>query len=185
MAKKKKKNRKSKVKKLQPLSLREVADAVCKIKSANFLELDKLSAPMVKNQPHLCGTIAGLKLDGVTPEHIGHAWHLLLICYYACGGDKLPMLTMEENISRALKTVAQMILYMDDEKDEKVFKETAMSHPEVNLFAYVMGYLKENNIIGKANSEYHTVLAVNTALQSLYQARKKLFVFKYLTKKRT
>ena len=38
MPKKKKKKRKSKVKKLQALSLREVADAVCKIKSANLHE---------------------------------------------------------------------------------------------------------------------------------------------------
>jgi len=171
----KKKNRKNKIKKLQPVSRFKVVDAVIKIKSANLLELDKLSAPMVKSQPHLCGTIAGLKLDGVTPEHIGHAWHLLLICYYACGGDKLPMLTMEEDISKAFETVTQMILYMDGEKDEKAFKETAMSHPEVNLLAYVMGYLKENNITGKNNSEYHTVLALNTALQALHQARKKIY----------
>ena len=67
MPKKKKKNRKNKVKKLQPLSLREVTDAVCKIKSANLHELDMLSAPMVEKQPHLCGTVVGLKLDGVTP----------------------------------------------------------------------------------------------------------------------
>lgn len=166
---------KKKLHKLQPLSHKQVADAVIKIKSANLYELEKLSDPMVKSQPHLCGTIAGLKLDGVTHEHIGHAWHLLLICFYACGGTNLPMLTMENDISKALKTVAQMIQYMNGEKDDdEAFTNTAMSHPEVNLFAYVMGYLKENNIIGESNSEYHTVLAVNTALQSLHQARKKL-----------
>ncbi len=118
-----KKNRKSKVKKLQALSLREVADAVCKIKSANLHELDMLSAPMVEKQPHLCGTILGLKLDGVTPEHIGHAWHLLLICYYACDGDKLPMLTMENDISKAYKIMGERAVYLEGEKDKKPIKK--------------------------------------------------------------
>jgi len=175
MTKKKKKNRKSKVKKLQALSLREVSDAVCKIKSANLYELDMLSAPMVKKQPHLCGTVVGLKLDGVTPEHIGYAWHLLLICYYACDGDKLPMLTMENDISKAYKIVGERAVYLEGEKDKKDYKETVMSHPEVNLFAYVTGYLTEKNITGKNDSEYHTLLVANTVLQSLHEARKKMW----------
>ena len=172
---KKKKKKKSKVKKLQALSLREVADAVCKIKSANLHELDKLSAPMVKNQPHLCGTIAGLKLDGVTPEHIGLAWHLLLICYYACNGDKLPMMTMENDISKAYKIVAERALYLENEKDKKAYNETVMSYPEVNLLAYVTGYLTEHNITGKNDSEYHTLFAMNVVVQSFCLARKKMW----------
>ena len=161
--------------KFQALSLREVADAVCKIKSANLQELDMLSAPMVEKQPHLCGTVVGLKLDGVTPEHIGYAWHLLLICYYACDGDKLPMLTMENDISKACKIVAERAVYLEGEKDKKAYKETVMSHPEVNLFAYVTGYLAEKNITGKNDSEYHTLLVANTVLQSLHEAKKKMW----------
>ena len=165
--------KKKKITELQAISEKSVIEAVQKVKYLTLPEIDQLSSLLMKTQPHLCGLIAGLKLDGVTQEHNGHVWYLLFVCYYACEGEKFSALTIEKDIPEAYRGVGKFAQYFENEKDKKVFEKTLISSPEANLLAYVVGYLREQGITGKTESEYQTLIACYALVQLFYLARKK------------
>jgi len=165
--------KKKKTTELQAISEKSVVKAALKVKYLTLPEIDQLSSLLMKTQPDLFKLIAGLELDGVTQEHSGHVWYLLYVCYYACEGEKFPMLTAEEDISEAFRAVGKWTQYFENEKDKKVFEKMLIPFPEATLLAYVIGHLDEQGITGKTESEYQTLITCFALVQLFHLARKK------------
>jgi hypothetical protein len=130
-----------------------------------------------KNQASIGKFIKSLPQIGADEKKIGLLWEVLLVCYYACDGDKLPKMLFETDIVKAIEKIEQMMSFLTDETDQEVWRLLVTSHPEPELLRFAMEEFQENGINSKTAMEpqnQHIVSAALVIVQAFHDARIKV-----------
>jgi hypothetical protein len=159
---------------LPPVASAKVAEAIELVHYGNENDIADLVNRATANQPHIGRFIKSLPQLGVDEEKAELLWEVLLVCYYACDGDKLPIILYETDIIGAVEKIEQMMSRLNDETDQDAWHLLVTSHPEPELLHYAMGQLQENGINSETALESQNQHIVTTALvmvQAFHDAR--------------
>lgn len=157
-----------------PISIKAVADAARTVLGVDPKERDALCDQIHADQPHVFLTTVALSQSGVSLAKVDHALHLLMVIYLAfkdSTGIRLPVIGLDM-IDDAYKKLASMMTYLAIEPDRRMWNLTAMFHPEPNLLAYVVGYLRDHNFHVETD-EHARVISVAKMTLDIFVAAKK------------
>jgi len=153
---------------MKDIELKQVAKTIRFVNSLSFDEMLKIYDRIFLNQPHIFGHVVVLSHVNVPYEMIGHVLHLLLV-FYLCFSDgesiKFPVLSEDELLSIDEDTITMLKDFEKHEpKDRAIYmKMSTLNYPEQNVFAYMLGYLKENGFTDENNqfNKYCIISAKN------------------------
>ena len=108
------------------------------------------------NQPNLLAHVLVLSTLGVSNEKIDPILHLLLVFYHCFTENErwqFPVVSEEELFAADNNTIA-MLRFFDKEEpsDRAKYREMSiLNYPEQNVYAYMVGYLKDNGFVEEKN----------------------------------
>jgi hypothetical protein len=111
------------------------------------------------NQPHLLGHALLLSSLGVSLDKIDHVLHLLLVFYHCFSDNEVYVYSIisEDQLLAADDNTVAMFKYLESEDPAERKKQTDISilnYPELNVFAYMMIYLKDNGFFENLSPEH-------------------------------
>ena len=158
---------------MNPIEKKHITKSINYVYSLEFNEKIAETEKIHQSQPHAFLTVLSLSQDGVSMEKVEHALHVLMVIHKIFSDDssgrKIPLISkrmlddaLESNIAM-LQTISQGWLTTD---------ESINSYFEKNILAYLIGYLKKNDLISP--NEEHECLLINlkTVLDSYANARR-------------
>jgi len=157
---------------MTPIKIKNIAKS---INFVNSLELNEKLAELDKihqSQPHAFLTVLSLSQDGVSMEKVEHALTVLLVIHKvfsdAAVGLKIPLISkrmlddsLENNIA-ILQAIGQGWLTTD---------ESIHSYFEKNILAYLVGYLKDHDLISPSEEHERLLINLKTVLDAYTHAR--------------
>jgi len=163
--------------KLLPVASVKVDEAIQLVHYGEENDIADFVNRAFENQPHIGRFIKSLTQIGADEKKAELLWEVLLVCYYACDGDKLPMMFFETDIMKSIEKIEQMMSLLNDKTDQDAWRTLATSHPEPELLIYAMGQLQERGINSKTAMEpqnQHIVSAALVIVQAFHDARIKV-----------
>jgi hypothetical protein len=138
------------------ITTKAVADAVRTVLGLSLNRQEELVDRIYAAQPQILLAVLSLSRDGVPPEMLEHALHLLMVvhtCVTSQCKDGLPAASREDVI-RAAGRHESMIAYLEVEPDPGIWRLTATAYPEPALLAYTVNYLLENGGGDESEAQY-------------------------------
>jgi len=158
---------------MNPIEIIQNTKSIYYLNSLGFSE--KIAEPdkIHQSQPHAFLTVLALFQDGVSMEKVEHALNVLMVIHKVISDDaigrKLPVIS-KRMLDDALESNTTMLQSID--RGWLNTDESTNSYFENNLLAYLVGYLKDHDLISPCPE--HEILLINlkTVLDSYANARK-------------
>ena len=145
----------------------------------NTLKLEeriKLNESIQQKQPHAFLTVLALSQEGVSLEKMDHILNILCVIYLLITKNnsiKLPVVS-KQALLKAYKNNIAMLRFIEIEEDGKLKDEIFESYPEKFLLVYLIGCLKEIDLL-KNNKECNMIITtLKVVLDSLIKAKNKM-----------
>lgn len=155
--------------------MKTIAESLHYFDSLGLDERIELNETIHQNQPHAYLTLLALSQEGISLETMDHLLNILCVIYLATtkmNSLKIPVVS-KGALRKAYKNNIAMLRYVYMEEDETSKDEIFQSYPDKNLLAYLIGCLKERNLL-KDNKECNMIITtLKVILDSLIDARKR------------
>jgi hypothetical protein len=148
-------------------------------KSINFvnsLELNEKLAEIEKihqSQPHAFLTVLSLSQEGVSMEKVDHALNVLLVIHKvfidAANGLKIPLIS-KQMLEESLESNIAMLQAID--QGWLTTDESINSYLEKNILTYLVGYLKDHDLISPSKEHERLLINLKTVLDTYANARR-------------
>lgn len=138
------------------ITTKAAAEAVRTVTQMSLPQKEELIDRIHEAQPQILLSVLALSQDGVPPEMLEHALHILMVvhvCVTSQHPGPLPQASRED-IRRAADKHLAMLNYLSKEPDQKMWRLTCDAYPEPVLLAYVLNYLLERGIWGETDAQY-------------------------------
>jgi len=158
---------------MNPIGIEEITKSIKFFNSLDFNERLAESEKIHQSQPHAFFTILSLSQDGVSMEKVEHALNLLMVIHKIFNDDssgrKMPMIS-KRMLDDALESNVAMLQSID--QGWLTTDESINSHCEKNILAYLVGYLKDHDLISPSEEHERLLINVKTVLDSYANARR-------------
>jgi hypothetical protein len=148
-------------------------------KSINYFNALELNEKIVEtekihqSQPHAFLTVLALSQDGVSMEKVEHALNVLMVIHKVfnddASGRKFPLIS-KKMLDYALESNIAMLQSID--RGWLTTDESINSYSENNLLAYLVGYLKDHDLISPCEEHERVLINLKTVLDSYANARR-------------
>ena len=162
---------------MTPIPTSVVARAAARVLSLDLAGKEKVADVIFERQPVALAYVLALSRLGVPLETIDHVLHVLMVsfeCFTDSGTRRLPKIT-DEMIDLASRNNEAMLKLLDaesGEERERIQRLTMTTYPEVNVLAYVVGYLDRNVLTDLSQSNEYAVRAAKTIPDTFVEARR-------------
>lgn len=158
---------------MNPIDIKQITKSIKCFNSLGFDERIAESEKIHQSQPHAFLTVLSLSQDGVSMEKIEHALNLLMIIHKIFSDDptgrKMPMIS-KRMLDDALESNIAMLQSID--RGWLTTDESINSHSEKNILAYLVGYLKDQDLISPSEENERLLINLKTVLDSYANARR-------------
>jgi hypothetical protein len=151
-------------------------DKICIAKSITFIKSIKSEEKMKycdnihQLQPHAFLTIIAMMREGVSLPKLVHAIHILMVMHHAFYSNcrSLPLIT-RDMLRDALEGNAAMLQSI--ERGWLTHAETVSSYPEKIILAFIVCYMKDNNLISPCEENARLMMRIKIVLDTYVKAK--------------
>lgn len=158
---------------MKPIEIKYITKSINYANSLDFNEKIREIEAIHQSQPHAFLTVLALSQDGVSMEKVDHALNVLMVIHkvFSDGskGLKMPLIT-KRMLDDALESNIAMLQTID--KGWLTTDESITSYFEKNILAYIVGYLKEHDLISASEEHERILINLKTVLDSYTNARR-------------
>lgn len=162
-----------KMRDMKPIEIKHITKSINYINSLDFNEKITETEAIHQSQPHAFLTVLALSQDGVSMEKVDHALNVLMVIHKvfsdASNGLKIPLIT-KRMLDDALESNIAMLQTID--QGWLTTEESITSYFENNILAYLVGYLKEHDLISPNEEHERILINLKTVLDSYANARR-------------
>mgnify|MGYP001408488964 CR=1 FL=1 len=153
------------------VTIQHVTSAVKRMDCMTLEHQAALADRVHDEQPCALLTVLAMSQDGVSCEELDHALHVLFVTHLACVESvkpgALPLIT-KESIDAGVKNYMDLLRYLENEPDRACWDAAFRSHPEPNLLAYAVHYLRDHGINVAVVDHHFGLMLIMLSLVNLY-----------------
>ena len=158
---------------MNPIEIIQITKSINYLNSLGFSEKISETEKIHQSQPHAFLTVLALSHDGVSMEKVEHALNVLMVIHKVFNDDtsgrKLPVIS-KQILDDALESNTAMLQSID--RGWLTTDESINSYFENNLLAYLVGYLKDHDLISPCEEHERLLINLKTVLDSYANARR-------------
>lgn len=157
---------------MNPIETKQITKSITQFNSLEFNERIAEAEKIHQTQPHAFLTVLSLSQDGVSMEKVELALNALMVIHKIFSDDssrKLPMIS-KRMLNDCLKSNVAMLQSID--RGWAATDENINSHSEKNVLAYLVGYLKDHDLIKPCEEHERLLINLKTVLDSYANARR-------------
>jgi len=146
------------------VSLKQTARAVTAVEKMTQAEKVALCDEMFEHQPDVFFLILGLSQEGVSHLGADYALQRLMVIYCAMKNAGCTRRVSREHLQAGAETTHHLMNFLQGGVRSDEAGLAALSHPEVNLMAYVVGDMKEQGLLNGSSESGDIFFALKTVL---------------------
>lgn len=162
--------------KIAPHSTQEIAHGCLYVAHLDFKAKERFCDEIAATQPVLLAHAVAPALEFGSYEKADHVLHVLMVLYrvFVHAPQKRLRQITEEDIEAVSRNNVAMFKLLDSEslrERERITRLSALSYPEINAFAFLMGYLSEHGFAQIDTDKKLFVLAAKNILDCLVKLK--------------
>jgi hypothetical protein len=157
------------------ITIQIMADVIRRVEDMDQTAKEKLCDELAGHQPEALAWVVLLHRHGVSAPVVEHVLHILLVISESIKEtirQPVPRVTMDDFDKADAKTHAMFLLLQGEPKDEAAWLTYLMakSHPERNLYAYVVDHLHRKSKAHERPGDERAIYATAVLLEAFLQA---------------